>query len=158
MPFNHGLPVLTFFLVKVFFPLRLRFSAVFANVAAFVAARAVAAFDIVVELALRFRSDLVAIDDCAQVGPFKTGGEFRGLFVVGAAREVGVRGIFGLIALLLVLGFGFVVLSPFVLHLCSFFFVFRFGFRLIEQICDWSLDTTKMRWVGAIIYRTFNTV
>ncbi len=53
------------------------------------AARAIAAFDVIVELTLRFRGNLVAIDDCIQVGPLKTGGEFRGLFVVGAAREVG---------------------------------------------------------------------
>jgi hypothetical protein len=54
---------LTFFFVKFVFPLRLRFLAVFTNVAAFVAARAIAAFNVVVELALRCGSDFVAVDD-----------------------------------------------------------------------------------------------
>jgi hypothetical protein len=52
----------------------------------FVAPRAVAAFDIIVELALRLRYNLVAIDDGLQVGSFKIGGEFGRLFVAGAAR------------------------------------------------------------------------
>ena len=62
MPFNHRFPVLTFFLVKFVFPLRFRFFAVFANVPAFVAARAIAALDVVVELTLRFGRDLVAVN------------------------------------------------------------------------------------------------
>jgi hypothetical protein len=64
LPLYHGFPVLTFFFVKLFFPLRFRFFAVFANVAAFEAARAVAAFNVIVELAMRFGGNLVAIDDC----------------------------------------------------------------------------------------------
>ena len=54
LPFNHGFPVLSFFFVELFFPLRLRFLTVLTNVATFVAARAVAAFDVIVELSLRF--------------------------------------------------------------------------------------------------------
>ena len=62
MPFHHGLPVLTFLLVKFLFPLCLRFLAILANVAPFVAARAIAALDVVVELTLRFGRNLVAVN------------------------------------------------------------------------------------------------
>jgi hypothetical protein len=128
LPFDHGVPVLTLFLIEFVLPFCLRVFAVFADMTALVAARAIAAFDVIVELTLRLRGNLIAINDCLQVRPLKTGGEFRGLFVVGAACEVGVSRVFRLIALLLVFGFGFVALSPLVLHLCSFFFVFRLGF------------------------------
>ncbi len=81
------------------------------------------------------------------------------MFVVGVAREVGVGRVLGLIAFFLVFGLGFVVLgfvvlSPLVLYLCAFFFIFRFEVRLIEQLCDGRLDATKRRWVSTIVNRT----
>jgi hypothetical protein len=76
--------------------------------------------------------------------------------VVGAAREVGIGRVFGLIALVLVFGLGFSVLSPLILHLCSFFLIFRFDVGLIEQVRDRRLDAAKMRWVRTIINGTLN--
>ncbi len=156
MPFNHGLPILTFFLVKLFFPLRLRLFAVLANVAAFVTARAVAAFNVIVELALRFGSNPITIDDGFEIGSLQTGRELGGLFVVWAARKVGIGSVFRLVALVLVFGFVFSV-PPFVFHLISFFLVFRFDIGLIEQVRDRRLNATKVRWVGTIVDRTFDS-
>jgi hypothetical protein len=75
----------------------------------FVAARAVAALDVIIELALCFGRDLVAVYGGFEIGPLDTGRELAGLFVVGAAREVGIGRVFRLVALFLVF------------HLISFF-------------------------------------
>jgi hypothetical protein len=144
---------LTFFLVKLSLPLRFRVFTVLADVAPFVAARAVAAFDIIIQLALCLRGNLIAIDDRVEVGPFETGRELAGLFVVRAACEVGIGRVFGLVALLpilaLLLGFGASFLVMF-LRLVTLFLA-RFVVRLIEDFGDGRLDPTVVRWVGTIV-------
>jgi hypothetical protein len=61
LPLQYASPILSFFLVELIFPFRLRFVAVLTDMATLVTAGAIAAFDVVVELALSFGCDLVTI-------------------------------------------------------------------------------------------------
>ena len=72
LPFDDGVPVLKFFLVEFFLPFSFWIFAVFANVSSFMAARAVAAFNVVIKLTLRFRSDFVAVYDSFQIRSLET--------------------------------------------------------------------------------------
>ena len=62
MPFEYRLPILTLFFVKFVFPFRCWFFTGLTDMTALVAARAVAALDVVIQLALCFGRDLVAVD------------------------------------------------------------------------------------------------
>jgi hypothetical protein len=73
LPFDDGVPVLKFFFVEFFLPFRFWIFAVFANVSSFMAAHAVAAFNVVIKLTLRVRGDFVAVDEGFQVGLLETG-------------------------------------------------------------------------------------
>jgi hypothetical protein len=119
LPLQYTGPILRFFLVKIFFPFRLRFAAVLADMTTLMTASAIAALDVIVELALGFGCDLVAVNCSFEIGSFETSRELSRLFMLGATGEVGVVGAF-----VFVLGFilSFVVLSfaVFGLRLISF--------------------------------------
>jgi hypothetical protein len=72
LPLEDASPILCFLLVKFVFPLGFRFLAIGADVTPFMTTRAVAAFDIVIQLPLGFGRDFVAIDDRIKVGSFQT--------------------------------------------------------------------------------------
>jgi hypothetical protein len=133
LPFGYRLPIFLFFLVKYFFPFFLRLFAVSANVAALVAARALPAFDIVVQLTLCLRGNLLAFHNCVEVGPFQTGRELVGLFVGWAAGEMGFGRVFNLVWFLpVLLRSGFMAG---VFGLIPFFFGYL-GFGRIHNIGD----------------------
>ena len=67
MPFDDGVPVLKFFFVKFFLSFSFWIFAVLANVSCFMAARAGAAFNVVIKLTLRVRGDFVAVDEGFQI-------------------------------------------------------------------------------------------
>ena len=89
LPHGYGVPVFLLFPVKFVFPFLLRLFAVSANVAALVAARALTAFDVVVELTLCLRGNLLAFHNCIEVGPFEAGRKLVGLFMGGTSGEMG---------------------------------------------------------------------
>ncbi len=76
LPFEYASPILSLLfielVIELVIPLCFGLGAVFADMAALVAASAVAALDIVVQLALGLGSYLVAIDYSFKVGPFQT--------------------------------------------------------------------------------------
>jgi hypothetical protein len=151
LPFENIGPVLKFFFVKLVLPFGFRFFAVFTIVAAFVATRAVAAFDIIEELALGLRGYFVAVNDSIQVRPFETRREFGGLFVVRSACEVRMVG--------LVAGFRWVFLVLGVICFCLVpFFLGRLGFREVEEVSDGSFHTPEIRRVGAGVDGAFKLV
>ena len=89
LPLGYGFPIFLLLLIEFLFPFFWWFLAIAANMAALVAARALTAFDVVVELTLCLRGNLLAFHDSIKVGPFKTGRELVGLFVGWAAGEMG---------------------------------------------------------------------
>jgi hypothetical protein len=73
LPFDDGVPVLKFLFIKLFLPFSFWIFAVFANVSSFMAARAVAAFNVIIKLTLRVRGDFVAVDEGFQIRSLETG-------------------------------------------------------------------------------------
>jgi hypothetical protein len=130
------------------------FFAVSANVAALVAARALTAFDVVVELTLCLRGNFLAFYNGIKVGPFKTGRELVGLFVGWAACEMGFGRVFNLVSFLPVLLRGGLMACVF--GLIPFLFGYL-GFSGIHNIGDGGLDTAEMGWIGAVIDGSFDS-
>jgi hypothetical protein len=73
LPGEDACPILSFFLVEFIFPLCFRFSAIFADMTALMAASAVASLDVIVQLALGLGSDLLAINGSFKIGSFALG-------------------------------------------------------------------------------------
>jgi hypothetical protein len=70
LPLNDRLPVLVFFFVKLFFPFFLCVLTVTPDMPAFMAASAVAALDVIVQLALGLGGDFIAVDDGVKIRSF----------------------------------------------------------------------------------------
>ncbi len=68
LPFKDAGPILRAFFVELVFPFVFCFFTILADVATLVAAGAVATLDVVVQLPLGFRGNLVAVDDGFEVG------------------------------------------------------------------------------------------
>jgi hypothetical protein len=154
LPLYNGLPILGLFFIELVFPSLFWFFTVTTEMPAFVASSAVAALDVVVQLALGLGGDFVPVDDGFKVRSFQTSRELRRLFVVRSTGQVSFVRV-GFVA-----GLGRVsCLGIFVglrLGLVPFFF-YQFDLRLVEQVCDRRLDATKMRWVRTIINRTLDS-
>ena len=88
LPFDDGLPVLGLFFIELFFPFLLCFFTVPADMPAFVASSAVAALDVVVQLALGLGSYFIAVDYGVKVRAFEAIRELGGLLVLRSTDQV----------------------------------------------------------------------
>ena len=154
LPFKDAGPILRAFFVELVFPFVFGFFTVLADVTTLVAAGAVAPLDVVVQLTLGFRGNLVAVDDGVEVGTLQATRDPSRLLVGWAARQVGLIGFLGIgrgvrvIACLGVFVGGGLGLIPFLL--CGF------GFRDIQEVRDGCFDTPEIGWVRTSINGQFN--
>ncbi len=141
-------------LIEFVLPFFLSLLAILADVSTLVAPGAVVPFNVVVQLPLCFRGNLVSIDDSIEVGTLQATRDPSRLLVGWAARQVGLIGFLGIgrgvrvIACLGVFVGGGLGLIPFLL--CGF------GFRDIQEVRDGCFDTPEIGWVRTSINGQFN--
>jgi hypothetical protein len=110
LPFEDASPILCLFFIELVFPLYFRVPAILAEMmATLVTAGTVATLDVVIEMALSFPGDLVAVDYSLKIRALEAFRELSRLLMLGATGEVGIG--FGLVLIVQLKGgfasFGF---------------------------------------------------